>query len=120
MPPRSITPPALPLNRLPSVCCCPCRPQEDWSLKDEWFLVGNGLDFVDEEEARASTPLVTVAGRTAGGGRERTWEHAQQTLGNTVFVAAGKQRRGDYSSRPSSSYLHPPGRFATNTSHASV
>lgn len=81
------------------------RAQDAWALRDEWALVGHGLDFVDEEDAKASTPDVTVVPRPAGGGRKRgdADENTRQTLANTVFVAADGRRRRNSSQHSSSS-----------------
>eukprot|EP00752_Nemacystus_decipiens_P005427 g4919.t1 len=78
---------------------------EAWSLKDEWALVGEGLDFVDDEDAKAPTPIVSVAHRPAGGRKSDEDAAKMPTLANTVFVA-NKHRRGSshYSSSSGSSH----------------
>lgn len=78
--------------------------QEAWSVKDQWALVGEGLDFVDEDEAKAQTPLVNVVLRPAGGSGMGDEDEDFPVLANTVFVAPARRRRGSSASSASSSH----------------
>eukprot|EP00903_Cladosiphon_okamuranus_P021042 g19334.t1 len=90
-----------------------------WEIRDKWSLVGHGLDFVDDDEAKAQTPEVTVVDRPVAG---KKWDDDEnkQTLANTVFVAAdGRRRRGSsqhFSSSSLPSYPFPlrPGAHASS------
>ncbi|CAN0197450.1 unnamed protein product [Scytosiphon promiscuus] len=82
---------------------------ETW-CKDEWALVGEGLDFVDEKEAKAPSPTITVVGRDGGNGGQRSTDASDgndHTLANTVFVTAQHRRRSTrHSPHPSHQYFH--------------
>lgn len=91
-----------------SMCGCVCA-QDAWGLQDEWMLVGHGLDFVDDEAARAHTPDVTVVPRPAGiGGKKDDAEENKETLANTVFVAADSRRRRSSSQHSASGAPYNP------------
>eukprot|EP00752_Nemacystus_decipiens_P005433 g4924.t1 len=64
-----------------------------WALKDEWALVGEGLDFIDDIDAKAQTPIVSVIARPAGG-RKDDGDANMPTLANNVFVADSFRRGG--------------------------
>lgn len=95
------------------------RSQEAWALKDEWALVGEGLDFVNEEEARAQTPIVSVVPRPAGGGRRKTGDTNVPTLADTVFVASNFHRRGSsqYDFNSSNHSSHHSSRYSSSSAH---
>lgn len=69
--------------------------QEAW-CEDEWALVGEGLDFVNEAEARSKSPSVTVSPRGVGGRGSTGAEDdaSRPSLANSVFVASGRHSRG--------------------------
>lgn len=83
--------------------------QEAW-CEDEWALVGEGLDFVNEAEARSKSPHITVIPRSVGGPGANSAEDdsGRPSLANTVFVAASRHRRGSsqYQSQPQSLSLN--------------
>lgn len=60
---------------------------------DEWALVGEGIDFVDEDDAKANTPIIRVVPRPADG-RKSDGETNFATLANSVFVAARRHSGG--------------------------
>lgn len=96
--------------------------QEAWALRDEWALVGDGLDFVDEEEAKAQTPDVTVVPRPAAGKKKGGEDDdSAQTLANTVFVAAAaaNSRRRNSSQHSSASSSGPPYPYSRHSSGSS-
>ncbi|CBJ31183.1 Hypothetical leucine rich repeat protein [Ectocarpus siliculosus] len=84
---------------------------EAW-CKDEWALVGEGLDFWDEDDAKAQTPTITVIMRGSGAEKSADMNANLPTLANTVFVAARQRHRSStYSSGSSHRYsvsLEPP------------
>lgn len=83
--------------------------QDAWALRNEWALVGHGLDFVDDDDAKAQTPDVTVVARPAAG-KQNDEDENKETLANTVFVAADSRRRSGSSQHSSSN--HPPYPFS--------
>ncbi|CAM9291741.1 unnamed protein product [Ectocarpus sp. 4 AP-2014] len=84
---------------------------EAW-CKDEWALVGEGLDFWDENDAKAQTPTITVIMRGSGAEKSADMNANLPTLANTVFVAVRRRHRSsNYSSGSSHRYsvsLDPP------------
>lgn len=89
--------------------------QDSWGLQDEWALVNRGLDFVNDDGAKAKTPVVKVLPRIEGGGRRPTEDANSPTLANTVFVASQRHRRGSsHCSTGSSQYFQHTGSFSSH------
>ncbi|CAM9167392.1 unnamed protein product, partial [Hapterophycus canaliculatus] len=77
---------------------------ESW-CKDDWALVGEGLDFMDEKEAKSPSPTITVVPRDGGHGGQRRTDASDgnhRTLANTVFVTTQHRRRSSRHSPHSS------------------
>lgn len=90
---------------------------EAWSVTDEWALVGDGLDFVDQDGAKAQTPVVTVIPRPARGAKKSYEEAELPTLADTVFVAPKRIRRGSSQYSSSSSSHHRYFSSSSSSSH---
>eukprot|EP00903_Cladosiphon_okamuranus_P015921 g14706.t1 len=89
---------------------------EAWSLKDEWALVGEGLDFIDDDEAKAQTPIISVIPRPTGGMKSDV-DVNSPTLADTVFVASGLRRGSSQFSSNSSQYFNLPGHYSSSSSY---
>lgn len=80
--------------------------QEGW-FEDKWRLSGQGLDFVDDDEARTKSPLITVVSREASDSRRSL--QPNPSLANTVFALHAESRMHHQSSEHSSFFMDNPG-----------
>ncbi len=67
------------------------RPVQEAWCEDEWALVGEGLDFVNEAESLSKYSVTVLGDRGPRGAEE---DANRISLATSVFVAAGRHHRG--------------------------